>query len=239
MDRATQNAFTTAHQRRTKFSFDDKTYSIRRSLMVFSTIVLASTLISPPESGFYEVNILVLKGKVEQPWLLFTFLGLILVYYLVWHIIHCRKQAADTYLELLNTYLQFCASEKAAKAYNDLISNNKLDDLHRQQFQYDGNDDYRYRCTKRIKYVEGRDDKLLEALSTNNDFSIHHDPGFARIVYHFSLTEDDRILLKQHEDDVLRTWFDRWFISHLPIYYGCVALIALIIKLILPAFLNK
>lgn len=74
-----------------EFDFDDKLYAIRRNLMIASSIAIGATFLSPPQEGFYVVNIGVLNGAVEKPEYISYFLALVCIYYLIWFYVHCRK----------------------------------------------------------------------------------------------------------------------------------------------------
>ena len=73
------------------FKFDDKVYTIRRNLMIVSSIVIALTFMSPLAQGSYEINIGVIKGVMEKPEYVSYFLAITCIYYLLWFYIHCKK----------------------------------------------------------------------------------------------------------------------------------------------------
>lgn len=217
-----------------KFEFDGQAYTIRRNLMVSSSLAIAAAFVSPPPSGVYEVNLAIVKGVINNPILLYLFLGVVCLYYMLWFYIHCKKLVILNYDAIVSSFSLALAHLNADQKYREIASRQKQPqgrrrhDIPRLNFQPQ-------RGGMNSAIVQGslKDRSLrhfpdLEAsLRGHVNFSVGRIEDSITISYHQAITTEDQLFLNVHLDHYWRSRKEEWFITVLPLIFSCIGLFAI------------
>lgn len=212
-----------------KFSFDEKAYTIRRNLMVSSSIVVGATFVSPPANGIYEINLGIIKGNLEKPELVWIFLAVICIYYLIWFYIHCRSSAVKSYCDIKHQFMSYLAALRVREIYRTIYEADPAS-LPKPR-NYDpaggGGDEGVWRVDARWtldvpkKYAAG-----IEKLKLNK-FGFQEYGGELRYWYNYEASDEDLKYLSSYLDLYWRGRFSHLFTTILPIVYATFALLLL------------
>jgi hypothetical protein len=210
--------------------FDDKLYSIRRNLMVVSTIVISSTFISPLKAGSYEVNIGLIKGILEEPVYLYYFLAVSCLYYLVWFYIHCRSVVVLNYdtikFQFMNNLGAIRAEEKYSLIRYDHKKNNTPFSISLTPKGGGGGSGKWISEFRMNENVKQHKPEWLESLRASG-FDIQESHGELLVSFTYSPILEDFQYLKYHLDLYWRGRLSYLFTTALPIFYASLSLIIL------------
>ena len=93
------------------FHFDDTSTALRRNLLMFSTIALAASALSPVgDSQSFEINAILVKGEIDNPRLVYGFIFFVCAYYLIHFCVYCRALILKQYDEISSCYA-VCATD--------------------------------------------------------------------------------------------------------------------------------
>ncbi len=212
-----------------KFKFDDKSYAIRRNLMIASTIVIASTFVSPPPGGEFEVNIGIVKGVLKNPEYLYYFLGISCIYYLLWFYIHCRYLAFINYRDIKHRFFYFLSSYRAKEAYETVYNNNNKCLPKPPSFEPMGGGGSSDQWSSQVNFAEKVKDEYPEGLNylKLSGFSVGEHKDLINIHYKYTPTHEDYNYLKFTLDLFWRLKWSQVFTTVLPIVYAAGALLLL------------
>jgi hypothetical protein len=202
--------------------------------MIFSSILIASTFVSAPANGRYEINMGVIKGEIEQPILLYAFLGIICLYYLIWLVIHCRKLAGDQFNTLVSKFMVLLAARHGKELFMTVSESVSTNFQGSPEFKSQGWSAGQWTVKAELsKHALRNHSDLTNALLEHEQLKTHEtDKGYS-ISYTHVETNDDLVFFKIHKDHCWRSRFDQWFVSMLPIIYALLAefrLVAHILK---------
>lgn len=211
------------------FPFDEKVYTIRRNLMVSSSVVTASTFISPPTNGTYEVNLGVIKGNIETPELVWIFLAVICFYYLIWFYIHCRSNAVKKYQDIKHQFMSHLAALRVGEIYRKVYEADpaSLPKPHKYEKAGGGGEQGRWRVDGRwVLEAETRYSSGIDQLKQEG-FGFQVYGGELRYWCEYEPTDQDLQYLSIYLDLYWRGRFSHMFTTVLPIIYGAGSLVLL------------
>jgi len=102
-----------------RIDFDERLFTIRRSIMVSSTVAIAASFIKPKSENGYEVNLGVIRGLVDQPQLMYLFIAFAVVYYFIWFQSHIKSLKSASYFSLKTNFFRQVSKDLA----NDVCLN--------------------------------------------------------------------------------------------------------------------
>ncbi|EKO3495990.1 hypothetical protein LO872_002670 [Vibrio fluvialis] len=206
-----------------KFRFDERAERIRRDLMVFSTLAIAASFVKPVTSGSYEVNLIVMKGTIENPILLHIFIGIICLYFAVWFIIYCARLTLEIYE---NTDTQF--TMKLASITADELLKKHLPVSVQSSFICNGfnNGEYysRWEIPKSSTIIT---DEFITEVSSSEGFKVNERSSMVEICYTFTPSFEDLKYLRIHIDKCNRAKREAMFFTVLPLVYAFISLLFL------------
>jgi len=212
-----------------KYNFDDKLYAIRRNLMLASTIVIAASFISPPDSGVFEVNIGLVKGVLKNPEYLYYFLVISCLYYLVWFYIHCRYVAVHNYSDIKHKFFYHLAAFRAKEAYENIYDKEKRNLPQPPNFDPRGGGGPTSEWSSQVKFSDKGKHEYREGLEALErvGFTISDYKGEVIVRYSYTPTFEDFQYLNIHLDLFWRSKWSQLFTTVLPIAYSVAALLLL------------
>jgi len=216
-----------------KYNFDDKLYSIRRSLMIASTIVIAASFISPGKNGVFEVNIGLIKGVLQHPELLYYFLIISCLYYLIWFYIHCRYVALLNYRDVKHRFFYHLAAFRAKETYENVYDKSTKNLPATPNFEPKGGGGSTSEWSSQIKFakkVKYEYSSGLEALKKAG-FEINEYKNEIIVHHVYTPTLEDFQYLKIHMDLFWRAKWSQLFTTVLPIIYSVASILFLSYRL--------
>ena len=210
-----------------RFNFDDRTYTIRRNLMISSSLAIASTFLSPLESeGKYEVNLGVIKGVVESPVHLYLFLAVVCIYYLFWFHLHCKKLVVGHFNSQLSSFISSLARINAEDKFKEFIKNNNI--LYEGGTSFEskiiGVNRYTVRGVLKKSYGINHFKSMVDKLKEDSEFVISDVADGINIEYTHECSINDLAYLNCHVDLCWRRRKVDMFVATLPILYSILAL---------------
>ncbi|MFT6908356.1 MAG: hypothetical protein ACJAS1_005053 [Oleiphilaceae bacterium] len=216
-----------------RFDFDDQTYTIRRNLMIFSSISIAATFVSPLDTtGKYEVNMGIIKGVINEPILLYLFLAVTCLYHLVWFYIHCQKLVVRNYMEIKYRFVECLAQINAQEKFGAF--NKELGSTFQgtPDFLSKGGNFERWKVSGTLSNHALRNHpEIVENLQLKTEFIVSKTADGISLDYYHNTTSNDLLYLHSHFDQYWRTRKEEWFITVLPITYSFVSIILISIHI--------
>jgi len=204
-----------------EYEFDDKLYTIRRNLMVISTVTIASTFLSPPLSGKYSVNIGVIKGYLDNPEYISYFLALVCVYYLIWFHVHCRSVVVDNFKNIRRQFLSRVAVLRVSEIYNSFFCQFQFSMPGPPEFEF-----YNYHSHAGFKVGMNIHSQLEPDLKRQleiSGFLIEKRVAQLVLTFQYKDTSEDIVFLNVHKDHYCRRKASYLFITMLPVVYSFIA----------------
>lgn len=210
-----------------RFEFDDQTYSIRRNLMVFSSLAIASTFVSPVvETGKYEVNMGIIKGVINDPILLYLFLAVTCTYYLIWFHIHCQRLVVRNYNDIKKRFIEALAKLNAQEKFRLFAKDYEPKFQGAPSFVSKGGNFEAWKVSGNLNNHAIRNHKeMADNLQENSEFFVNKTADGITVEYTHNSSESDLIYLSDHIDQYWRTRKEEWFIAILPIGYSLFSII--------------
>ncbi len=218
--------------KKNKYEFDSQIYSIKNKLLVFSSIIIAATFVSPNINGVYEINMGIIKGNLKTPELLFIFLGVVCLYYLMWLILHARKLVVNNYTNLNHAFMWQLASLYAKENFKELAES--VGGFYGEPvFKGRGGGGGTWTANAEItnhalrNYLD-----LKKSLLEGNEFRTTENTIGIEMSYEFTPEKEDYLFFKMHRDFCWTSRLDEWFVTLFPIIYAVVAEFILIYHII-------
>ena len=210
-----------------KFEFDDQAYTIRRNLMVFSSLAIASTFVYPvTETGKYEVNLGVIKGVINEPILLYLFLAVTCIYYLIWFYIHCQRLVVRNYNDIKNRFVESLAQVNAQEKFKVFVKEFEPKFQGVPDFQSKGGIFEAWKvCGNLTAHALRNYPDMVGNLKERSEFLVQQTADGIAVEYTHNTNNNDLVYLNSHLDQYWRTRKEEWFISVLPIAYSCVSIL--------------
>ena len=219
---------------RLEFYFDDESRVIRRNLMVASTVAIVSTFVTPSMSGgAYEVNMIFLKGLVENPMLVYLLLLVVCLYYWVWFCLHCQGLTIYRYPTIIQEFFASVAVEKASADYEKLVAGFPDTEAPRRVgFRFHENQCGLYVCIGQSESLRSSsiEAKVAERL-TSGGYTLDSSAGLGNISYTYKPKCADLVFLERY---LFVYWLARkryLFVTVLPSVYVVIAIVMLVCKL--------
>jgi hypothetical protein len=210
-----------------KFEFDDQTYIIRRNLMIFSSLAIASTFVFPLEAtGKYEVNMGIIKGVINEPILLYLFLAVTCMYYLIWFYIHCQKLVVRNYEDIKHRFVESLAQINAQEKFRVFCEELGSKFQGTPSFLSKGGDFESWKVTGTLSSHALRNHpEIARDLQSMTEFIVSVTGDGISLDYCHITTSNDLVYLQSHFDQYWRTRKEEWFITVLPITYSFVSIV--------------
>lgn len=200
-----------------RFDFDKHTYTIRRNLMIISSLAIASTFISPIVStGKYEINIGIVKGTIDNPILLYIFLAISCIYYLIWFYIHCKRLVINNYKSILHSFDQALVLSNAKRNYTKIMKTQGL-----PEFSLNGN--LKVTANLNENFIQRYQGQIVD-LENSALFEIETVDNGKKLSYTHIYSDIDLEYVNAHVDQYWRTRKEEAFITLLPIGYSIIAI---------------
>lgn len=214
------------------FEFDEQTYTIRKNLMLFSSLAIALTFISPfPKTGDYEVNLGIIKGVIDNPILVYIFLDFVCGYYLIWFYFHCRRLVVPNYLTIRNSFEAVIALMHAREKFKELTKVIGPAVLGEPKFTYSA-----FGEVKGVLGIALNDHpEMMKNIREKSEFIITENNNAFYIHYVHKLDDRDLIYLNSHLDQFFRLRKEEIIVTVLPIAYSTLSIILIafhIVKLL-------
>jgi len=208
-----------------RFNFDEQTYTIRRNLMIVSSLAIASTFVTPLDTGKYEINMGIIKGNIDNPILLYLFLGISCLYYLSWFVIHCKRLVVRNYSSIKQSYLIALSMLNAKEEFKKFTKNCEP--------KFSGTPDFigtrgsHKQWTVRANlnsHVVTNYTSMIDNLEKNSPFTMTDVSDGKSLEYAHEYSANDLVFLNIHIDQFWRTRKEEAFITLLPIGYSIIAI---------------
>jgi len=208
-----------------RFNFDEQTYTIRRNLMIISSLAVASTFVSPLTTGKYEINMGIIKGNIDNPILLYLFLAVSCIYYLIWFYIHCKRLVVRNYEDIKRSFHVSLAQLNAKAIFQEFTKDFEPRFQGTPDFIFKGGSPTKWKVGGNLNSHAIRNHaNMVDELKTNSPFVIENTSDGISLDYEHTSTTDDLVYLSIHLDQYWRTRKEEAFITLLPIGYAVTAI---------------
>lgn len=212
-----------------RFNFDAQSYSIRKNLMVASSLSIALTFVSPLEgTGKYAVNLGFLKGDIDNPVLIYIFLAITCGYYLVWFYIHCKSITVKNYSTIRRSFVSSLAVQHARDKFKKFTLEYEPKYTSIPNFTPGGGSGDSWFVFARIGDIKLRYPDFIKNLCDNSEFSVTTEKEGFQIKYSHTPSDRDLIFLSCHIDKFWRVKKEVLVVTVLPIAYATFSIILIV-----------
>ena len=218
----------------------DPSMSTKKRNLLFVTLLSFASLMVSPKDGVYNINLGVISGVVEKPYLIFSGLLLVCLYHVYLYWINCRQTILNSinFGKIEEIYMFELASVSAFKEWNELVRqhvnksiNMAIGSFIRSPKSPQENGNWKVRAEIQSEHLKSQEN-LLKALQDNNLFELGESRGFSQIDYIYKSKIEDYQYINLQKDQFWLTKKKDFMEYVLPLILGYVAIISLIWKIV-------